>query len=148
MNDVTIITEDGDQTQVINTAPTTPVAASSVTVQFTKNLTDASGLSQQITGVGFTPRLIMFMNGISGQNMISNGWASILGVAITQFCQDMSSLGNFYQPYAIIARDPSNVTSNFQTAVVQAFGPDGFTLMWTKAGTPLGTESISAVCFR
>lgn len=112
-------------------------------------LSVASG-NVSYTGVGFTPRLILFQTGISG----GGGWASQgQATAIDNRCLEIAiNAGGtnsiLYQgTFAGLQRDDI-AGANFQTFTVFSLDADGFTLAWTKVGTPTATANITATCFR
>lgn len=113
-------------------------------VQFTRVLSVASGL-QSVTGVGFVPRLIKFQTAIVGGGVwASDGWADGTSNACVE---NQANSSNFSQPgNAGIQRDI--VAGNLQSFVLSSFDADGFTLSWTKVGTPTATATIFALCFR
>jgi len=123
-------------------------------VQFTHVLSLATG-PQIITGVGFKPRLILFQNGIVG----GAGYASIGQANESHFVGSpdtyiefgfQPALSLFYfQPSGVsgIQRDTAT-TNDYAWYQVTSFDPDGFTLLWTKFGTPVATVSVVAICFR
>jgi hypothetical protein len=118
-------------------------------VQFTRVLSVASG-NQAITGVGFAPRAIMFQTGISGgATWLSFGmWQGGINTAQEIALNAGGTLGEFYQPgLAGIQRDNA-AGSNYGSFVVNSSDPDGFTLAWTKGGTPTLTASVNALCLR
>jgi hypothetical protein len=116
-------------------------------VSFTRDLTTATG-NQSVTGVGFTPKLVIF-------------YASIANTVY--WCLGASSADSAYcNPYVIDGTgvDPSFLAENYATAIVltsslnnsqlatvDSFDADGFTLSWTKGGSPTGTANIIAICF-
>ena len=115
---------------------------------FTRVLSVASG-NQSITGIGFKPRLILFQTGISG----GSTWMSVgQSDGVINTCQEWAlnaggTLGAFAQTTAGIQRDDA-AGANYQSFVVTSFDADGFTLTWTKVGTPTLTAQITATCFR
>lgn len=116
------------------------VTTHSKTGAFTYDVSTASG-TQAITGVGFTPKSLSFIavfttGGVAG----SSCWG----------CDDGSSprcitnLGATYSPQfdGSNSIDIINSGGNAATAKITAFGADGFTLTWTKVGSPTGTITI------
>lgn len=111
-------------------------------VTFTRVLSVASGL-QSVTGVGFVPRLISFQTGIlAGLAWSSSGQSD--GTSNTCI-EDIGTTNVFQAAFAGIQRDAAG---NFQSFVLSSFDADGFTLNWTKTGTPTATATINALCYR
>lgn len=149
---ITIVEPDDTEIIAINNEtflPLVPYVQQKI-VQFTHVLSLATG-PQIITGVGFKPRMILFQNGIVG----GSGYASIGQANADNFTtyiefglQPVLSLF-YFQPslYSGIQRD-DNTSNNYAVYQVTSFDPDGFTLLWTKLGTPVATVSVVAICFR
>ena len=99
---------------------------------FTRDMTAATG-SVSYTGVGFTPKALIVMSAVDGSATAS--WTFITATTdggIGQF----ASGGAFGSAAGVsIYAD----LSNHQTGILTAFGADGFTLSWTKVGSPTGT---------
>jgi hypothetical protein len=108
----------------------------------TRNMTAASG-NVSTTGAGFTPRQVMFFAGVASNKTAS--WGSDDGTS--QVCtnqlytEDMSSNTSS-------SIDLETASGARQEAVVNSLDSDGFTLTWTKTGSPTGTATIIAICFK
>lgn len=110
----------------------------------TRDLTAASG-DVSYTGVGFTPTSIICMGNIDGSaNTISIGAADSAKSASSL---EKDSNGYFYKN-DILGRFSTGVGSAFQNAAVKSFDADGFTITWTKVGSPTGTAGLIFLCFR
>ena len=104
------------------------------------------------TGVGFKPSVIQFLaGGPAGTNLgyVSQGYDD--GTA--HFCTAQlggytggSTVANFQTSYSILMGDNAG-GSSYQYASVYSMDPDGFTLAWTKSGTPTATGNFVALCF-
>jgi hypothetical protein len=113
---------------------------------FTRDVSTASG-TQAITGVGFKPSHIVFMackDNVVGEMSIG------FDDGTTHVC--------IYDDYGTNVHTwTSNATKSIivlvtatdnNTAYVSAIGADGFTLTWTKVGSPTGTEKLFYLAFR
>lgn len=108
---------------------------------FTRDTTAASG-TVAYTGVGFKPTSILFLAIIDGTNAMSVG----IDDATT-------SAGIFYN---VTTFGESGLKAIFlavsggnnQNAKISSFDSDGFSLDWTKNGTPTGTGSIYYLAMR
>ena len=107
---------------------------------FTRDMTTADG-DQAITGVGFQPILIILFASRSG----TTGEFSIgLQISGTQLCQYNShniTAGSFTATNAACLL-MKEAAGSYQFANINTFGADGFTVTWTKTGTPAGTCTV------
>lgn len=114
---------------------------------FTRDMTAASG-DVAYTGVGFTPTLIIFFGGTS-----SSGIATYNGVdngAVHYCLLNYLTAGAGYSStstsQSIYLAETVNIV---QRAYVKTFDSDGFTLTWTKDGSPsAGTANIFYIAFK
>lgn len=111
----------------------------------TRDMTAASG-DVAYTGVGFTPTSIMAIAAIAtGSTVASWGFADSAKTAKainTYVTATFDAEGSY-----LILLFQTN-TSTFQYATVKSFDADGFTLTWTKAGSPTGTAVLQFLCFQ
>jgi len=125
-------------------APTFQAAAAggaSVKVgTFTRDTATASG-NQAITGVGFTPKALLFVGGQSTSAEI--GWG----------LSDGTNEANLYDRYNITSANNYGVVNSRAMTFVEdgtkdysgtiaSLDADGFTITWTRASTPTGTLLI------
>lgn len=112
---------------------------------FTRDVSTASG-TQGVTGVGFMPSAVLLIAGYANQNSASIGidnatfhgsiadrdplTPTAWGIDATISINLITSLGNTY------------------TGVVSSMDADGFTVTWTKTGTPTGTATILYLAMR
>lgn len=107
---------------------------------FSRDNTLADG-TQTITGVGFTPKALVFMSATHATAYASWGLGStgILGGVI------QAESGSFYEVYGD-ASSGKVVTSSQgvpgNTAQLTTIGTDGFTVTWAKSGSPSGTTKV------
>jgi hypothetical protein len=104
---------------------------------FTRDLTLASS-SQAITGTGFQPRLLVLSTGIASTGA---AFYSISGTDGTTTAGIQMFSGSSF-PMSFIALAGTG-GSDFQSATLTSLDSNGFTLAWTKNGTPTGTATIS-----
>jgi hypothetical protein len=108
----------------------------------TRDMTAATGTAV-ITGVGFTPVAIAFFAVVAGSDMKLSSWGftdltSHMSIYVYDNSGNKTGLLN---TSCITAYDG---VANAQTATVSTVGSDGFTISWTKSGTPsAGTLSIT-----
>lgn len=108
-----------------------------------RDMTAATG-DVAYTGVGFTPTSIIAISSVSGAvtTNISVGDSAKTASGIYTIGND-----NTKNRHAGIV---TLVTSggNQQIATIKTYDADGFTLTWTKTGSPTGTGYISFLCFK
>lgn len=114
-------------------------------ISFTYNLTTASG-TQTITGVGFTPSLVIFLG--------------LLENSTTAVCMGFDNGTTHYPIYGnagpvwfvsnagTISIVLITSAGNQQVAAISSFNSDGFVLTWTKTGSPTGTATIQALVIK
>lgn len=127
----------------MNAGGTAPEWAQGIKViTSTRDMTAASG-DVAYTGVGFKPSLIIFQGAV--HTHLVPGWGVV--DATSKHFVSYDNVGNCYRAGTdwafLIIGGP-----NYQGAILKTFDADGFTLTWTKSGSPSGTITFSAKCFR
>lgn len=110
---------------------------------FSRDVSLASG-TQAITGVGFQPKLLIFYTTIGGTTQMSWGvddGTTHKDTIITSVGTSTADGNN-----SIDFLQPNGATS--AVAYISTMGVDGFTLTWTKAGSPTGTADIIFTAYR
>ena len=106
---------------------------------FTRDTATASG-NQAITGVGFTPKALLFMGGQASSAEIGFGLSDGTNEQDLydrhNIAADTWAIGNG-RPLTFVQAE--NVDYSGTIASLDA---DGFTITWTRAGTPTGTLTI------
>lgn len=112
---------------------------------FSRDMTAASS-SQSVTGVGFKPTFIIFIGAKSSSSTaLSFGFDA--GGANQTSIYGNGTAGNFVDdPNASIRVDEGGGAR--QTADLSTFDSDGFTVSWTKTGSPSGTATVQYIAFR
>jgi len=126
-----------------------PQAMNATTRLASKRITgsrDATAASGNVayTGVGFTPTSIIVVAAISSGTACCTGQVDSTKDG---YCISAAS-GTLWIPYPSFVLLYPNADGNFQLATVNSFDADGFTLAWTKSGTPTGTIALSFLCFQ
>jgi hypothetical protein len=108
---------------------------------FTRDISTASG-TQAITGVGFTPRAVIFLSGVNfGQQMSIGLDMGMAAGAYVIGSMNAAAAGHWLATPAasiyFIAGESDNCNGR-----VQSFDSDGFTVIWTKNGSPTGTGQV------
>jgi len=111
--------------------------------QISRDLTAASG-NVSYTGIGFTPSAIISMAGL-GADITSIGVSDsakggLLMAGGPTWATNTGAVGATLGLY-------STSGGNYQTWNVYSYDADGFTLTWSKTGSPTGTLYISFLCF-
>lgn len=115
-------------------------------VSFQRDVSTASG-NQSVTGVGFQPKGAIFVMGISG-----NAARASIGVddgttAGSIYGNAGGTVGQFNVVNESIYANTTDGATAYQGHVT-SWDSDGFTIAWTKTGSPTGTITIKALCFR
>ena len=115
----------------------------SVIITGTRDAGAATG-DVSYTGAGFTPTSIHCLLNVDGTLYNSRGFS---GSNKTARCVYTSSANvNYVGSYIGVY---TNYTSWSQNAVIKSYDADGFTLTWTKIGTPTaGTMQLIFICYR
>ena len=113
---------------------------------FTRDLTTASG-TQAITGVGFTPRFVTFAGHVHAVTSYGFYGGVDNGTTATCFTDYWASANGQWYVVTNRSLDMRTSTGTIADAYISAFGADGFTLTWTKTGSPTGTGTITYVAF-
>jgi len=111
---------------------------------FTIDVTTATG-TQAITGVGFVPKTVQFMYTIDQTTETGLGYDdgtlhySMAHYGVTNWT--ISASGSIY---------PQQIDggANNYLGYIQSMDADGFTISWTKGGSPTGTLTIYYTAFR
>lgn len=114
---------------------------------FTRVMNAGSG-DVSYTGVGFTPKAIMFFGGVTNDTIGQyNGYDN---GSVHYSLSNFSTSGTGYNSYLSDSSISLFRTSgNFQKAIVKSFDADGFTLTWTLGGAgSADTASIAYIAFR
>ena len=115
-----------------------------------RDMATASG-TQVITGVGFKPRAIMFNSAeddVAG--VASWGWYASDGINNVCLRESYLTVAGAYvvNPGGCIHVQKNAGNSDQYAASVTTVGDDGFTLTWTRTGTPTGTLKFIFNCLR
>lgn len=107
------------------------------TGSFTRNMATASG-SQSITGVPFKPSSIEFHAVVGSTNTFGWGFADASGNSDTMVQTSAGKGDTFSSACVAIEIDGSN----YYSAALASNDLAGFTLNWTKTGSPTGTMTV------
>lgn len=115
----------------------TALSVGKVFVGSTSRTINATSSNVSITGVGFQPKILVFFSCLDGKASWSNGIASSSSTqSIYVLANSATTTGS--QNAVDVGDDPSNKSA----ATVGSFDSDGFTLAWTKTGSPTGSTAI------
>jgi len=112
---------------------------------FTRDTSAASG-DQAITGIGFIPKWIICFAVADAAGETS--WGMSTGASVNNCLRDT---------YGVTAGTHSDATDLIHlitsagtayTANLKTFDADGFTITWTKTGSPTGTATVKYICGR
>ena len=126
---------------------TTAAALSTYFVgQFTRDTSTATG-TQAVTGVGFTPKAVFFLSAQDGAaGEMSVGYDD--GTSSQAVRDDNGELTDTWTGSASFSINDNQSTGNVYTGEITTLGTDGFTITWTRTGTPTGTLSVNYLAMR
>ncbi len=147
INEDVALTATATQLNALAAGGVTTRLASKLVLKY-RDQTAATG-DVAYTGVGFQPTSIIFMT--TGEAVVSP-----LSIGFSDSSRAVGLLGKYTNnvnsaPFSgtVIIGATGTDNSNLQTASVKSYDADGFTLAWTKTGSPsAGTLNIWCLCFR
>jgi hypothetical protein len=116
-------------------------------VSFTRDMTTASG-TQSVTGIGFKPKAANFNSAVNGSNTISYGfddgttsesWISVIQGGLPTYYGESGNSIHY---------DPNGGDANTYRGKISSMDADGFTITWTKVGSPTGTIRVYGLIYR
>jgi len=105
--------------------------------------TDATG-TVPYTGIGFTPSYVIFFGFDNGNTEASWGFDNGSQKASSVYSGYASAYTGL-DAYSIFSHDG---VSDEHKAAIQSLDTDGFTLSWTKVGSPTGTFTVKFMAFK
>ena len=108
---------------------------------FTRVLSVGSG-DVSYTGVGFKPSALILIS-VLASTSISVGFGTTDGLIYVKYVTGTGSVGS--TTYII---NVGNAAGDVNYAIIKSFDADGFTLTWTKVGSPTSTATVSYLAFR
>lgn len=114
-------------------------------VTFTRDLSAATG-NVAYTGVGFKPSCMIGLAHVNTTATFTAGMVGKDGVggSVDYYGNNLvTSQAAFLQ-----IQLADGTAAKYQSAAVNSFDSDGFTLAWTKTGLPTGTATIYVLCLR
>ena len=109
---------------------------------FTRDVSLASG-TQVITGVGFQPKVVWFISVYSSN--ISNGYDDGSSYVCQYVRGGLVNIGHVTTSFSIVAYESSTIKYEGK---IQSMDSDGFTISWTKTGSPTGTLEVGYLAFK
>ena len=114
----------------------------SAVVKFTRDTTVASG-TQAVTGIGFKPKAVIFI----GNEPSTLEWSLGYDIGTARFVTTRTpTVYETSVSYSIYDTEALGATE--YDGLISSFDVDGFTVTWTKVGSPTGTYEIFALCLR
>lgn len=112
---------------------------------FTRDISLATG-TQAVTGVGFTPTMVILLAAVVGSSKQSLGFDD--GTNHYTIHDNNPVSAGTYQKDALNSIKLVQDGSNYYTGNISSLDADGFTVSWTKTGTLSGTADIYYLAFR
>lgn len=120
---------------VIGTAATKIVSG-----HFTFNLTTATGGTSVVNTLTFTPKGVFFMCSINASTTVSIGFDDGTSPQVVyNDAVDAATTWGFLTTFSIVAAAQTGAN---QTAKITTLASNGFTITWTKTGSPTGTVTV------
>ncbi len=108
-----------------------------------KNMTDADAATSVVSTLSFQPRLVIFFATVGGTKAAS--WGADDGTTSALIKQ--SEAGNMSSA-TIFSTNLEPSSAAIQRGLITNLASNGFTITWTKIGSPTGTGTIIALCFK
>ena len=109
---------------------------------FTRDISLASS-NQSVSGVGFTPRAILFLASVPGTFPMSIGFDDNTDVGVLN-----STNGTVFSANTTASIRLLTDAANFYDGTITALDVDGFTIVWTRTGVQAGTATIVYLAIR
>ena len=123
------------------TAADVNALVSNILKTHTRDMTAASG-DVAYTGYGFKPKAIIIASTMATVNIMSLGFGDEALSEMALISSPSGGLAGFGADTAKIVVLKQVPATDEQTAVLKTLDADGFTLTWTKTGTPSGTGTL------
>ena len=124
----------------------TQVIIDSQVAQHGRDLAAASG-DVSYTGYGFMPRALSIDFGMGGTQAFPKGMGHGFA-SLTKVVRQMSYGPNTYYNGGSTLMYVDITAGNNQGAILKSWDADGYTLTWTKTGTPTGAFVFVALAMR
>lgn len=112
---------------------------------FTRDISTASG-TQAITGIGFQPDVVLFLYGVSGES--PGGFGIDDGTNHYTYANGYEVTAGSFVLSGAASINLFRAVGNSYAGAVTTLGADGFTITWTKTGSPTGTATVRALCIK
>lgn len=134
---------DGTNFQIIGATAAAAGTLSRMSNVFTRDISTSSG-TQAITGVGFTPTAVIFLSAVGATARVSVGIddCGSSGSGQSSIYDINGDSANNWQVSNVSSIALYNTSSDKYVGHITATGADGFTITWTKTGSPTGTATI------
>lgn len=131
-----------DETGTVLTSATTRLYVGTTTRD-----TDTATGTQAVTGVGFQPQAVFFIAGTQSEDEMSFGFDD--GTTATSASTSDGDAGNNnWAMMATVSINDVEATSTYYRGNIDSLDSDGFTISWTKTGSPTGTIAIYFLAFK
>lgn len=110
---------------------------------FTRDTALASG-SVSYTGIGFRPQTIIFLANQTTTDEMSIGFDN--STSRLSLGQTSAGVWEVFATFSIVLIETNGVAS--YKGLITSMDDDGFTISWTREGTPSGTGVVLLMAFR
>ncbi len=108
-----------------------------------RDSSDAAG-DVSYTGSGFTPSALVCFAGCNDGTLDSSASWGVCSSDLTEYCISRYTNSDYVYTSNLLQGEVG--TGNSSRATVKSWDADGFTLAYTKAGTPSGTLDLVFLC--
>jgi hypothetical protein len=126
-------------TSAIQTQLNTKLAGAKIGY-FTKNTADNSGTTSVVTGLGFAPRQVILFAVVTATTELSVGMDD--GTLHQCLQNAFPFTAGTWRDNVLFSISLNQTTTDNYSGCVTTLGTDGFTVTWTKTGSPTGTATI------
>lgn len=112
---------------------------------FTRDIALASG-TQEVTGVGFLPKAVILF--ATSEAVGEASWGLDDGANHFSLFDMHNTASNTFKRITSQSIRIWVSSTNYYDGYVSSWGSDGFTMTWTKNGSPTGTVMVGYLAFR
>jgi hypothetical protein len=110
---------------------------------FSRDLSTATG-TQAITGVGFQPKALILVGATEGTRASTWGFTD----GTSKYYMGYQTDGTKMNPSTGGIGELGDGATHYNVISLSSFDSGGFTVTWTKAGSPTGTGNMGYIAFR
>jgi hypothetical protein len=129
----------------ITTQNAAVILPTSAVGNFSIDMSTASG-TQDVTTVGFTPSAVIFL--ATGDGVGRTSWGVDNGSGAQCVLDWHTTIPNGFARFGADSIAAGTASGSTYTGEISAFLSNGFTINWTRTGTPTGTLQVIYLAFK